>query len=170
MRFAVMTWRDVSLTCPPATRGGRITRTVALAVFGVLGLGLVAYGGDDASPPSSATAEVRDLSVMMRDIAFDPDVIEVRRGETVRLNFENGGALVHDFSIDSMPMGRMEMTGGTSGDGHGGHGSEAAMHMALAAGEHGMIEFEATEAGEYIFYCNEPGHREAGMHGILRVN
>ena len=59
-----------------------MTRTVALVVFGVLGLGLVACGGDDTSPPSSATAEVRDLSVMMRDIAFDPDVIEVRRGET----------------------------------------------------------------------------------------
>ena len=94
--------------------------------------------------------EVREVSVMMRDIAFGPDVIEVRRGETVRLKFENSGALVHDFSIDSMPMGRMEMTGGTRGNGHGGHGSEAAIHMALTAGEHGMIEFEATEAGEYV--------------------
>lgn len=144
-------------------------RAAALVVFSILGLGLVACG-DSASPDPSMDAEVRDVSVMMRDIAFDPDVIEVRLGETVRLNFENSGALVHDFSIDSMPMGRMEMTGGTPGNGHGGHGSEAAMHMALGAGEDGTIEFEATEAGEYIFYCNEPGHREAGMHGILRVS
>jgi uncharacterized cupredoxin-like copper-binding protein len=145
-------------------------RAVVLIVFGLLSLGITACAGDDSSPNAGAEAEMREVSVMMRDIAFEPDVIELSRGETVRLNFENSGALVHDFSIDSMPMRRMEMTGGTSGNGHGGHGSEAAMHMALGAGEHGMIEFEATEAGEYVYYCNEPGHREAGMHGILRVS
>lgn len=145
-------------------------RALVLMVLGGLGLGVIACGDGDASPPSSADAEARDVSVVMRDIAFEPEVIEVRRGETVRLNFQNSGALVHDFSIDSMPMGRMEMAGGTTGDGHGGHGSGAAMHLALPAGEHGMIEFEATEAGDYVFYCNEPGHREAGMHGILRVS
>jgi len=145
-------------------------RAVVLIAFGLLSLGIAACAGDDSSPPPGTDAEVREVSVMMRDIAFEPAVIEMRRGETVRLNFENSGALTHDFSIDSMPMGRMEMTGGTSGNGHGGHGSEAAMHMALGAGEHGMIEFEATEAGEYVYYCNEPGHREAGMHGILRIS
>jgi uncharacterized cupredoxin-like copper-binding protein len=145
-------------------------RAVVLIGFGLLSLGITACAGGDSSTTPGTDAEVREVAVMMRDIAFEPAVIEMRRGETVRLNFENSGALVHDFSIDSMPMGRMEMTGGTSGNGHGGHGSGAAMHMALGAGEHGMIEFEATEAGEYIYYCNEPGHREAGMHGILRVS
>ena len=145
-------------------------RAVVMVLFGLLSLGVTACGDDDSAPAPSTDAEVRKVSVTMRDIAFEPAVIELRRGETVRLSFENSGALVHDFSIDSMPMGRMEMTGGTSGDGHGGHGSEAAMHMALGAGEHGVIEFEATEAGDYIYYCNEPGHREAGMHGILRVS
>ncbi len=145
-----------------------MARGVLLALLGVVGFALVACGSDDSS--DLPDAGVRDVTVMMRDIAFEPTAIEMRRGETVRLNFENGGALPHDFSIDSMPMGRMEMTGGMTGNGHGGHGSEAAMHMALAAGERGMIEFEATEPGEYVFYCNEPGHRDAGMHGILRVS
>ncbi|MDP2328259.1 MAG: cupredoxin domain-containing protein [Dehalococcoidia bacterium] len=145
-------------------------RAVVLVLFGLLSLGVTACADDDSSSAPSAEAEVREVSVMMRDIAFEPTAIEVARGETVRLNFENGGALPHDFSIDSMPMGRMEMTGGMTSNGHGGHGSESAMHMALATGEHGMIEFEATEPGEYVFYCNEPGHRDAGMHGILRVS
>lgn len=145
-------------------------RAVILVVLGVFVSGLVACGSDDGSPTPSTDAAVREVSVMMRDIAFEPEVIEVRLGETVRLDFQNSGAFAHDFSVDSMPMGRMEMTGGTSVGGHGGHGAGAAMHMALAAGEHGMIEFEATETGEYVYYCNEPGHREAGMHGILRVS
>jgi uncharacterized cupredoxin-like copper-binding protein len=145
-------------------------RIALLVLFAVIGFGGAACGDGYGSGAEGDDATVREVGVMMRDIVFEPAIIEVGRGERVRLNFQNSGALMHDFSVDSMPMGRMEMTGGTSGDGHGGHGSEAAMHMALAAGEHGMIEFEATEAGEYIFYCNEPGHREAGMHGILRVN
>lgn len=145
-------------------------RMVVPALLGMLVFGLAACGNGDASPAPSANAEVREVSVMMQDIAFTPDVVEVRRGEVVRLNFENSGALVHDFTIDSMPMGRMAMTGSMTGNGHGGHGAGTAMHMALGAGEHGMIEFEATEPGDYVFYCDEPGHREAGMHGILRVS
>ncbi|PKN82036.1 MAG: hypothetical protein CVU47_04555 [Chloroflexi bacterium HGW-Chloroflexi-9] len=145
-------------------------RVVLLVLFAVIGLLAAACGGGDGSDAEGDDAAVREVGVMMRDIVFEPAIIEVERGERVRLNFENSGALVHDFSVDLMPMGRMAMTGGTSGNGHGGHGAEAAMHMALAAGEHGMIEFEATEVGEYVYYCTEPGHREAGMHGILRVS
>jgi uncharacterized cupredoxin-like copper-binding protein len=108
----------------------------------ILSLGLLACGGDDASSAASTETDVHEMSVMMRDIAFEPEVIEVKRGETVRLNFENGGALVHDFSVDSMPMGWMEMAGGMTDGGHGRHGSEVGIHLALRAGTHGMIEFE----------------------------
>ncbi len=145
-------------------------RVAVMVVLSVFGLVVTACGGDEASPASSPATDARDVSVMMRDVAFEPDIIEVRRGETMRLNLQNDGALVHDFSIDSMPMSRIQMTGGTTAGGHGGHGSDADVHVALPPGELGMIEFEATEPGEYVFYCNEPGHREAGMHGILRVS
>ena len=126
--------------------------------------------GSDEFPSDRGDAAVREVSVMTRDSAFEPTAIEVSRGEIVRLNLENGGALPHDLSIDSMPMGRMEITGGSCGGGHVGRGAEAAMHMALEAGQRGGIQFEATEADEHVFYCNEPGHRDAGMHGILRVS
>ncbi len=145
-------------------------RIMALVALGALTSALAACSGDTAAPTSAEDASVREVTVAMQDVSFAPDVIAVRLGEVVRLNFENRGALVHDFTIDSMPMGRMQMTGGTTGNGHGGHGPEAAMHMALTTGEIGMIEFEATEPGDYVYYCNEPGHREAGMHGILRVS
>jgi len=142
-------------------------RRAALLIVLATALALGACGGEDST---SDDAAVREVSVMMRDIAFEPAVIEVGRGEVIRLRVENGGALPHDFSVDSMPMRRMEMTGGSPAGGHGGHGDGAGMHMALGAGQRGTLEFEATDAGEYVFYCNEPGHREAGMHGILRVS
>ena len=145
-------------------------RIALLVLFAVIGVGAAACGGGDGPDAGGDDATVREVGVMMRDVVFEPAVIEVERGERVRLNFENSGALLHDFSIDSMPMGRMEVTGSVTGNRHGGHGPETAMHMALVAGKRGMIEFEATEAGEYVYYCTEPGHRDAGMHGILRVN
>lgn len=43
------------------------------------------------------------------------------------------------------------------------------MHLALEPGASGVIEFRATAAGEYKFYCEEPGHREGGMTAVLRV-
>jgi len=133
-------------------------------------LALAAACGDEGASAGATDAQAsQELSVMMRDIAFEPAVIEVERGTLVRLNFENSGILVHDFTIDSMPMWGMRMSGGVSNGGHGDHGAERAMHLALAGGGHGMIEFEATEPGEYIYYCDEPGHRDAGMHGVLRV-
>lgn len=142
-------------------------RQLVVFVLATLMMVTVACGGSDAAP---ATAEPSlDVTVTMRDIAFEPTVIEVERDTLVRLNFENSGALMHDFTIDSMPMRGMRMSGGTSAGGHGDHGAGRTMHLALATGNRGMIEFEATEPGEYVFYCDEPGHREAGMHGVLRV-
>ena len=144
-------------------------RAAFMVVFGIVGMALTACGGDESPPNERDDAAVREVSVMMRDSAFEPTVIEVSRGEMVRLNLENGGALPHDFSIDSMPVERMAVTGGSSAGDHEGHGPEAAVHIALEAGDRGEIQFEATDAGEYVFYCDEPGHRDAGMHGILRV-
>ena len=43
------------------------------------------------------------------------------------------------------------------------------LHVAAEGDEHGELVFEATEAGEYEFYCSVPGHREAGMVGMIII-
>jgi plastocyanin len=47
-------------------------------------------------------------------------------------------------------------------------GREADLGLAADAGDadSGTIQLEA---GEYVYYCDLPGHREAGMEGILTV-
>ena len=65
----------------------------------------------------------------MVDIAFQPDAIEVTRGETVRFVFTNNGDVDHDAFIgnrDAQAEHEDEMR--AAGDGHGGgHGDESAV-------------------------------------------
>ena len=134
-------------------------------LIGTLALLTAACSSDETTSSSKAV----NHPVMMRDIGFEPANIEVMRGTMVRLNIKNDGALMHDFTIDTMPMRGMKMSGGMQTGTHGAMGSNSAMHMALGAKTNGTLEFEATEPGDYPFYCTEAGHHEAGMHGILRV-
>jgi uncharacterized cupredoxin-like copper-binding protein len=39
------------------------------------------------------------------------------------------------------------------------------LHIAADANAHAELVFEATEPGEYVFYCSVPGHRELGREG-----
>lgn len=128
---------------------------------------LVGCGGGDGDGDAEAD-EALEQTVVMSDLAFDPAVVDVPVGQLVRLQFHNQGALIHDFTVDEMPHHRQRMTGASTAGGHM-HDGEFAMHYALDPAARGYMEFEATEPGEYEFYCTVPGHREAGMHGTLRV-
>ena len=122
-----------------------------------------------------ATASVqRELSVEMRDIAFEPLALTGAAGEVIEIRFQNAGAILHDFTIDEMDADVMEMMGG-SGDGvemHMGDDHDAAaraMHLALDAGQEGRMRLRVHEPGTYSYYCTVPGHREAGMMGTLTI-
>jgi len=62
----------------------------------------------------------------------------------VTINLVNNGAAVHNFNIDSLKI--------ASGD--------------LQPGQTATVTFNAP-AGDYQFYCNIPGHKEAGMFGTI---
>src|SRR5581483_5636856 len=71
--------------------------------------------------PAKATANTRTVEVSLVDIAFEPESIKVKAGETVRFKVTNKGQLLHEFNLGTPAM-------------HAEHQKEMAMMM-----DHGMI-------------------------------
>lgn len=76
---------------------------------------------------------------------FDVKEITVNEGDMVRLKVKVTKG-THDFNID-----------------------EFNIHQATPLDQEVVIEFKADKAGEFVYYCNMPGHRAAGHWGTLKV-
>ncbi len=110
------------------------------------------------------------------NMKFEPAIVTVKVGQTVRLRLDNHDDFIHDYTVDEPEFVVLEADGAVHED----HESEAAgdddedpagqvsltpLHIAADGNEHAELVFEATEPDEYIFYCSVPGHLEAGMVG-----
>lgn len=143
---------------------------------------LTACSGDDAAgnaPPPQA------ITLVATDIAYDMERIEAGAGQAIRLTLDNQGVLEHDFSITEIPLFGEAAAVDPGGEmaGHNmtpdmapdmthdmGHmADQPAVHVAAPSGDQAGVEFTPATPGEYEFYCTVPGHREAGMRGILVV-
>jgi uncharacterized cupredoxin-like copper-binding protein/mono/diheme cytochrome c family protein len=107
-------------------------------------------GGAAPTPaPAGAGGEAGDVAtsdqftVESHDIAFVPTEIEVPSDTEVTILLPNLGASPHNFSIDELDIS-----------------------VDIAPGETKEVTITAPE-GEYEYYCNIPGHKEAGMVGTL---
>jgi plastocyanin len=80
---------------------GRFTiprRLMLAALTGLMALALGACGTGDASEPSAAP-ETEGPSVVIEDLAFEPETLTVEAGDTVTWTW-NDGAVAHDVSGD----------------------------------------------------------------------
>ncbi|HZB42612.1 MAG TPA: cupredoxin domain-containing protein [Ilumatobacter sp.] len=122
----------------------------ALRWISVLGLGvgltLTACGDDDDDDAGgTATADgaaAETLTVESTDaLEFTPDNLTATAG-VIKIVHDNAGATTHSFVIDGEDF-------------------------KLVDDDEGEIDLAA---GEYVFYCDVPGHRDAGMEGTLVVS
>lgn len=105
-----------------------------------------AAGSPEASADTgnaSASGE-QEVTITAHDIYFDPSEVHIKAGK-VKFILPNEGAAPHDFSIDELNIS-----------------------VALAPGATETVEADIP-AGTYTYYCNIPGHKEAGMVGTLVV-
>lgn len=134
------------------------------------GLAVVLFAGcggdapDRSTDGTSATSQV--LTVKMSELKFEPASITVQMGQPVRLTAQNVGTADHDWVIRNLPATGVK---NRAGDDHGAT-MQAGMIMAdTKPGRAATIEFTPTTTGTFDIYCSKPGHTEAGMTGVLRV-
>lgn len=139
------------------------------AVIGVVAVLLAACGGgDDESTVGKGNGDARTVAVDMVDIAFEPDTLDIARGETVRFVFTNTGEVAHDAFIgdeDAQADHEAEMREADDDEGHGGgHGDDAAENaVTVEPGDTGELTYTFDEAGTVEVGCHQPGHYESGM-------
>jgi len=110
---------------------------------------------------------VRILPVAMTDdMRFTPDVINVTRGETIKIALSNNGAITHEMVLGSAAdlQQHAEMMRTFPNMQH-----EAAYMAHVGPGASGEIVWRFNRAGVFDFACLIPGHSEAGMRGRIRV-
>ncbi len=121
--------------------------------------------------PGDAGKAKRTVNITMSEKAdgtmlFQPAVLKVRKGETVRLKFFNQGSVDHEFVMDALD-GILEHKALMEKYPEMEHADPNMIR--LAPGARGEIIWTFANAGDFGFGCLVPGHYDSGMKGDITV-
>ncbi|WDY59609.1 cupredoxin domain-containing protein [Pseudomonas sp. PSKL.D1] len=137
--------------------------------------------------PAPAAKATRTVEVVLKDISFEPNNLQVKAGETVRFVLINEGKLPHEFNLGDKAMHaehQKEMiamqgklyTAGMNHEGmdhgqmnHGAHGHDAGNTVLVQPGQRAELTWTFRKSAPIEFACNVPGHYQAGMVGPLTI-
>jgi len=138
-----------------------------VAGVSLLVIGALLVGG------CASRAEPQEVVVTAQGMTYAPALIEVTAGTPVDLTLVNQDALEHDLSVLEIPVESLSEANPMSLEHQmemGEVAMEPVLHVAAEAGATNQLRFTPTSPGRYEFYCTVPGHKQAGMLGILVVN
>ncbi len=114
-----------------------------------LGAALALAGCSPATPAGPTSVPAQNFTVGGLDaFKFDPPTLTAKVGEQINIVLDNKGVLEHNLVIDEFSLHLGPVTGGNKS----------------APGT-----FTPTAAGTYVYYCDVPGHKDAGMTGTLTI-
>ena len=138
----------------------RIVIAATFFLAGILGTGLVLAQDQDASPADitpdvSYTLTTGLADGMMAFIGVGGDIdgvvnptLHAEPGDVVQLTLVNGDGVQHDWALEGM---------------------DVATDLVNEKGASSVTVFRVDEAGQYTYFCTVPGHRQAGMEGLLEI-
>lgn len=147
------------------------------------------HHGANIGMPGQEADVSRTITVVMKDVAYDPSLIAVAPGETVKFVIRNEGQLVHEFNIGTPEMHaqhQKEMQAMTESgmltafeikeEMAAEEGEPAPMKhddpnsVLLESGESAELIWRFSDARKVEFACNIPGHYESGMVGQFTLD
>lgn len=102
---------------------------------------------ETVSPPSQRPSVQKGSKILMQagNFFFSPQRLEAEQKQSIVITIQNTG--LHTFTIDELGVNERLPGSGTY-----------------------TVEFTPDKKGSFEYYCAVPGHREAGMVGVLMVN
>jgi uncharacterized cupredoxin-like copper-binding protein len=119
-----------------------------------------------AGEPGSPNKPARTVTVLMREMQFEPSRIEVRKGEQIRFVLRNVGTESHEFMLATPDENRKHeevMKKFPNME----HDDPNAKRVPVSGTAQLLWAF--TKPGEFEFACLIPDHREYGMVGTVVV-
>ncbi|USK67023.1 cupredoxin domain-containing protein [Peribacillus frigoritolerans] len=101
------------------------------------------------------------LEIKAIDFRYEPRNLSINRGEEYEITLKNDGKDEHDINIVSRDEFYKNNAENFQGEGN--------FLLHAKAGESASAKISSLPAGNYIFYCTIPGHKEAGMIGEIKV-
>ena len=149
------------------------------------------HGGAIGEPGSKSNVS-RTVVINIKDNFYEPETVEVKKGETIRFVLKNSGELLHEFNIGTTEMhanhqkemAQMAEHGMLTATGinhqmmnmdHSKMGMPSMKHddpnaVLLEPGKSAELIWKFTKTTKLEFACNLPGHYEAGMVGHIKFH
>src|SRR3989344_6435846 len=128
-----------------------MNKFVIIAIFAVvlIGVGIVynIYFRAPEIAPIKPTGNVVEINITANKNKWDPTLITVKAGDTVKINLINEDPYDHGFAIEAFGINKR-----------------------MLVKQKATIEFVASKKGDFPFYCSVPcgeGHFEQTGHFIV---
>jgi uncharacterized cupredoxin-like copper-binding protein len=148
-----------------------IMTVLALALGGGLSARLDAHeGAFSAGEPGNPKRPFKTIEIIMREgdgkMFYEPERLEVKRGEQIRFVIVNAGELAHEFIVASTAdnLKHAELMNKYPDMEHDDPNGKTLQPKARTE-----MLWRFSKRGEFEFACLIPGHREAGMTGKVIV-
>ncbi len=119
-----------------------------------------------AGEPGDPAKSTRSIEVVMTEMAFEPELIEVKRGEQVRFVIRNAGKEDHEFMLATLKE-NLKHAELMKKHPHMEHADPNGVR--LAPNQSAEIVWKFTKAGTFDYSCLIEDHRDLGMSGKVVV-
>ncbi len=129
-------------------------------------------GHEPIGKPGDVASITRTVEILIKETAsgymlFEPDAIHIEKGSVVRFSVSNQGVLDHEFflgSFDEIAEHRQWMRE------HPDMQHDDPNAVSIASGQSDELVWHFSAMTNLEFVCLLPGHREAGMWGVIMVH